>query len=99
MRSKTDLDRYRMAKSKKDGVLPSLRAPSALIERVRKICANAGVDIASLRRQFWIDLVQTIESGEEIALPPHVMTVREKEIVQKAVSQNNTRPHTKSLDH
>lgn len=79
------MDRYQISMSKKDAMLPALRAPSDLLDRVRKICANAGVDIASLRRQFWIDFVETMESGEEIALPPHVMTVREKEIIQKAL--------------
>lgn len=87
MRSEIDLDRYQMAISKKDGLLPQLRVPSDLLARIRKVCANSGVDIASLRRQFWLDFVRTMESGEEIALPPHVMTVREKEIVQNAMNR------------
>jgi len=70
-------------------MLPSLRAPFDLVARVRKLCANAGFDIAALRRQFWIDFVWTMESGEEIALPPHVMTVREREIIRKALSEKS----------
>jgi hypothetical protein len=70
-------------------MLPSLRVPFDLVARVRKLCANAGFDIAALRRQFWIDFVWTMESGEEIALPPHVMTVREREIIRKALSEKS----------
>jgi hypothetical protein len=83
MRSEIDLDRYQVSISKKDSLLPQLRVPSGLLTRIRKACANSGVDIASLRRQFWIDFVRTMESGEEIAMPPHVMTVREKENLAK----------------
>jgi hypothetical protein len=86
-RIEDDEDRYRLSRSKKDAMLPSLRAPTDLIERVRKLCENSGFNISSLRRQFWIDFVQTMESGEEIALPPHVMTVREREIIRKALSE------------
>jgi hypothetical protein len=86
---KDEDDRYRLSRSKKDAMLPSLRAPFDLVARVRKLCANAGFDIAALRRQFWIDFVWTMESGEEIALPPHVMTVREREIIRKALSEKS----------
>jgi hypothetical protein len=82
---KDEDDRYKLSRSKKDAMLPSLRAPTDLIERVRKLCENSGVSIPSLRRQFWIDFVKTMESGEEIALPPHVMTVREREIIRKSL--------------
>jgi DNA-binding NarL/FixJ family response regulator len=84
-----DQDRYRLSRSKKDAMLPSLRAPTDLIERVRKLCENSGFSISSVRRQFWIDFVQTMENGEEIALPPHVMTVREREIIRKALSEKS----------
>jgi hypothetical protein len=30
-----------------------------------------------------------MESGEEIALPPHVMTVKEREIIRKALSEKS----------
>jgi hypothetical protein len=86
---KDEDDRYKLSRSKKDAMLPSLRAPTDLIERVRKLCENSGVSIPSLRRQFWIDFVKTMESGEEIALPPHVMTVREREIIRKALSEKS----------
>jgi hypothetical protein len=86
---KDEDDRYRLSRSKKDAMLPSLRAPFHLVDRVRKLCANSGFDIAALRRQFWIDFVSTMESGEEIALPPHVMTVREREIIRKALSEKS----------
>jgi hypothetical protein len=86
---KDEDDRYRLSRSKKDAMLPSLRVPFDLVARVRKLCANAGFDIAALRRQFWIDFVWTMESGEEIALPPHVMTVREREIIRKALSEKS----------
>jgi hypothetical protein len=86
---KDEDDRYKLSRSKKDAMLPSLRAPLHLVDRVRKVCANSGFDIAALRRQFWIDFVSTIESGEEIALPPHVMTVREREIIRKALSEKS----------
>jgi DNA-binding NarL/FixJ family response regulator len=88
-RIEDDEDRYRLSRSKKDAMLPSLRAPTDLIERVRKLCENSGFSIPSLRRQFWIDFVKTLEAGEEIALPPHVMTVREREIVRKALSEKS----------
>jgi len=88
-RIEDDEDRYRLSRSKKDAMLPSLRAPTDLIERVRKLCENSGFSISSIRRQFWIDFVQTMESGEEIALPPHVMTVREREIIRKALSEKS----------
>jgi hypothetical protein len=84
---KDEDDRYKLSRSKKDAMLPSLRAPTDLIERVRKLCENSGVSIPSLRRQFWIDFVKTMESGEEIALPPHVMTVREREIIRKSLAK------------
>ena len=86
---KDEDDRYKLSRSKKDAMLPSLRAPTDLIERVRKLCENSGFSIPSLRRQFWIDFVKTMESGEEIALPPHVMTVREREIIRKALSEKS----------
>jgi DNA-binding NarL/FixJ family response regulator len=88
-RTEDDEDRYRLSRSKKDAMLPSLRAPTDLIERVRKLCENSGFSIPSLRRQFWIDFVKTMESGEEIALPPHVMTVREREIIRRALSEKS----------
>jgi DNA-binding NarL/FixJ family response regulator len=86
---KDEDDRYKLSRSKKDAMLPSLRAPTDLIERVRKLCENSGFSIPSLRRQFWIDFVKTMESGEEIALPPHVMTVREREIIRRALSEKS----------
>ena len=88
-RIEDDEDRYRLSRSKKDAMLPSLRAPTDLIERVRKLCENSGFSIPSLRRQFWIDFVKTLEAGEEISLPPHVMTVREREIIRKALSEKS----------
>jgi DNA-binding NarL/FixJ family response regulator len=88
-RTEDDEDCYRLSRSKKDAMLPSLRAPTDLIERVRKLCENSGFSIPSLRRQFWIDFVKTMESGEEIALPPHVMTVREREIIRRALSEKS----------
>jgi hypothetical protein len=86
---KDEDDRYELSRSKKDGMLPSLRAPACLIERVKKLCADSGFSISNLRRQFWIDFVKTMESGEEIALPPHVMTVKEREIIRKALSEKS----------
>jgi hypothetical protein len=57
---KDEDDRYKLSRSKKDAMLPSLRAPTDLIERVRKLCENSasafpafGVNFGSILLRLW----------------------------------------------
>jgi hypothetical protein len=71
-----------MAWRKKTAYWPKIRIDPDTAEKLKAYAERDGIDMPTFRRAMWDDLLRTFESGEKPAMPPHVQTLREAEIME-----------------
>jgi hypothetical protein len=75
---------------KKDATFPALRISAIMSRRVYAAFDRMGINMPNFRRRLIEDIIRIVESGETVALPPRIMTAKEKGILDDVI-QNRTK--------